>query len=110
MLPFTTDRVTVVHAGVITDAYNNLIRDWAHATRTEVRAVVQARSTTEVTAGRDQTVTTYRCFLPDGTPVTAQDRLEWSGVVLEVDGEPSLLKGPMPALDHIEVIGKVVSG
>lgn len=110
MLPFATDTVVLVHAGVVADPYNKLVRDWANATRTTLRAAVQPLSSTEVTDGRDQTISTYRCFLDPGTAVIAQDRLEWNGLVLEVDGDPAPWKGPMPVLDHVEVIGKVVAG
>lgn len=110
MLPFTTNTVTVVHAELTTDAYNNRVRDWEHATRTAVRAVVDGTATAEDTEGVDQTSTTYRCYLPPGTAITAQDRLEWEGLVLEVAGEPIPRKGPTGALDHIQVDVRRVSG
>lgn len=110
VLPFTTDAVVIVHAEVVADQYNKLVRDWDDATRTIVRAVVQPLSSVEVTDGRDQTVSTYRFFVDPGTAVTAQDRLEWNDLVLEADGEPAPWRGPIPALDHIQVIGKVVAG
>lgn len=110
MLPFTTDTVTVVHAELVSDAYNNRVRDWEHAARTPVRAVVDGTTTTEATDGRDQTDTTYRCYLPPGTAITAQDRLEWEGLVLEVAGEPIPRKGPTRALDHLQVDGRLISG
>jgi head-tail adaptor len=109
-LPFTTDTVTIVHAELVTDAYNNRVRDWPNATRTPVRAVVDATTTAEDTNGMDQTDTTYRCYLPPGTAVTAQDRLEWEGRVLEVTGEPIPRKGPTTALNHMQVDGRLVSG
>jgi head-tail adaptor len=110
MLPFTTDNVTVVQAPVMSDPYNNRVRDWTAATRTTVRAVVDQAVTTEATDGKDQTDTLHRIYLPDGTAVTAQDRLEWDGMVLEVTGEPITRKGPTPALNHIELQGRLVSG
>ncbi|MEE4540988.1 hypothetical protein V2S66_03270 [Streptomyces sp. V4-01] len=110
VLPFTTDTVTVVRAGLVTDSYNNRVRDWAHAVRTPVRAVVDGTTTAEDTNGVDQTDTTYRCYLPPGTVVTAQDRLEWEGLVLEVAGEPIPRKGPTKALNHIQVDGRLISG
>lgn len=110
VLPFTTDTVTIVRAALVSDAYNNRIRDWEHATRTPVRAVVDGTATTETTDGLDQTDTTYRCYLPPDTAVTAQDRLEWEGLVLEVAGEPIPRKGPSAALDHIQVDGRLISG
>jgi head-tail adaptor len=109
-LPFTTDTVTVVHAELISDSYNNRVRDWPNASRTAVRAVVDSTSSTETTDGQDQTDTTYRCYLPPGTAVTAQDRLEWEGRVLEVTGEPTPRKGPTGALDHVQVDGRLISG
>lgn len=110
MLPFATDTVVVVRAGTVLDPYGNVKRDWANAARSPVRGVVQGGSSVEVTDARDQTVTTYRCYLPNGTVVTAQDRLEWNGLVLEVDGDPFVWKGPGAVLDHVEVVGKVVAG
>jgi hypothetical protein len=110
VLPFATDTVTVVHAGLTSDTYNNRVRDWAHATRTAVRAVVDGTVSAEDTDGKDQTDTVYRIYLPPGTAVTAQDRLEWDGLVLEVDGEPIPRKGPTPDLNHIQIDGRLVSG
>lgn len=110
MLPFTTDTVTIVHAELVSDSYNNRIRDWPNATRTTVRAVVQGADSAEATDGKDQTDTVYSIYLPAGTAITAQDRLEWDGLVLEVDGEPTLRKGPTRALDHTEITGRLVSG
>lgn len=109
-LPFTTDTVTVVHAELVSDAYNNRVRDWPHAVRTPVRGVVDGTATTEAVDGKDQTDTVYRCYLPPGTAVTAQDRLEWEGLVLEVVGEPTPRKGPTPALNHLQVDARRVSG
>lgn len=110
MLPFATDTITVVRAELVSDSYNNRIRDWAHATRTPVRAVVDGAVTAEAIDGKDQTDTTYRIYLPDGTAVTAQDRLEWDGLALEVAGEPVLRRGATPTLTHIEITGRLVSG
>lgn len=110
MLPFTTDTVTVLHAPLTSDTYNNRVRDWPNAVRTPVRAVVQGVSTTEATDGRSQTDTVYRVYLPAGTAVTAQDRLEWEGLTLDIDGEPIPRGGVTPALNHIEITGRVVSG
>jgi len=110
MLPLTTDTVTVVHANLVADAYNNLAPDWPNATRTAVRAVVDGATTSESTDGKDQTTTVYRCYLPPGTAITAQDRMEVRGMVLEVDGEPVPRTGPTAALAHIEVMGRLVSG
>lgn len=110
VLPFTTDSLTVVHAELVTDSYNNRVRDWPNATRTPVRGVVDGTTTAENTDGQDQTDTTYRCYLPPGTAVTAQDRLEWEGLVLEVTGEPIPRKGATPGLNHIQVDGRLVSG
>jgi hypothetical protein len=109
-LPFATDTVTVVHAALETDSYNNRVRDWAHATRTAVRAVVDGTVSTEATDGKDQTATLYRIYLPPGTAVTAQDRMEWNGLVLEINGEPIPRKGPTSALNHIQIDGRLVSG
>jgi hypothetical protein len=110
VLPITTDTVTVVHAPVVSDLYNNRVRDWTAATRTAVRGVVDSAVTTEATDGKDQTDTLHRIYLPEDTAVTAQDRLEWDSVVLEVTGEPIIRRGATPALNHIELLGRLVSG
>lgn len=110
VLPFATDTVTIVHAELVSDSYNNRIRDWAHVTRTPVRAVVDETVSSEATDGKDQTDTVYRIYLPPSTAVTAQDRLEWDGLVLEVSGEPIRRKGATPALNHTQVDGRLVSG
>lgn len=110
MLPFATDTVTLVHAELVSDSYNNRIRDWPNATRIPTRAVVDGTVTAEATDGKDQTDTVYRVYLPAGTAITAQDRLEWDGLVLEVNGEPIARKGPTPALNHTQVDGRLISG
>lgn len=107
MLPFTTDDVTIVHAELVEGYANNYIRDWAYATRTTVRGLVQQTSTTETVRGNDQVTAIFLILLPPGTPVASSDRIEWAGRTLEVDGPPSSWPGPAA---HIELTAVEVRG
>lgn len=49
----------------------------------------------EDTAGRDQVVATHAALLPSGSPVKAQDRIQWQGNTFEIDGEPNEHTNPI---------------
>lgn len=110
MLPFTTDDVTIVHAELVEGYANNYIRDWANATRTTVRGLVQQTGTTETVQGGDQVAASFLVLLPPGTAVTSGDRVEWSGGpgrTLEVAGSPASYPGPA---GHVEAQATEVRG
>lgn len=80
--------VTVRRATTTDDDYGNPIRDWGTATSTEVGGCsVQPIVGAEQTVGRETVVSRWQLFAPDGTDITATDRVEFDGATYEVDGE-----------------------
>lgn len=63
-------------------------RGWSQAMRTPSPANMQAESSREELDARDTTVSRYRAYLPAGTVLATEDRVEWNGLTLEVVGEP----------------------
>jgi hypothetical protein len=50
---------------------------------------------TEITGGRDTSITTRAALLPPGTVITEVDALEIGGVVYEMDGDPEVAVSPL---------------
>jgi hypothetical protein len=102
--------VTIVRPGVIVDRYNNEKPDWGSgATRTPVAGVnVQPAATpaqsTEYTQDRQTTVTGWRLYTPRGMDLDLRetDRVEFDGMVLEVDGKVGRWPAPGGGVHHIE--------
>lgn len=110
MLPFTTDTITIVSAPLTAGYANNYTRDWASASRTTVRGLVQQTGTTETTQANDQVAATFLVLLPPGATIGSGDRIEWSagpGRTLEVAGVPSSWPGPAA---HVEATATEVRG
>lgn len=104
------DKVNIVRAPLTTDAHGNQVRDWPSATRQfDVAADVQPATTTEQTDGRQTTLTRWRVFLPASMDVLVTDRLEWRGLIFEVDGEPErwYRRG---AAHHVELLARRIEG
>ena len=80
----------IVTPAQVTDAYDNPTpnRDYGPAaTRRVAWGHPQPLGSTEPTKpGRRPVVTRWRLFTIE--PVTARDRIEWRGQVVDVDGEP----------------------
>jgi hypothetical protein len=104
-----------VRAGVRTDRGGNQVPDWAAATRLTVEQVniqpsIQQESTDET---RSAKVTGWHVQSTEGTApdIRADDRIEWDGIVCEVDGEvarwPDLFTD---AVHHIEFEMKRATG
>ncbi|MFH8593094.1 hypothetical protein [Streptomyces rimosus] len=84
--------VVIVRAPYITDRYGNTTaeRDWSRATKTTVRRVsVQPDTSTEATGDRPVVVSGWRLITRRGVDIdlTAGDRVEHAGRVLDVDGD-----------------------
>ncbi|HEY6117184.1 MAG TPA: hypothetical protein VI172_14625 [Candidatus Dormibacteraeota bacterium] len=96
-----------VRAGERTDRGGNTVKDWATATRLTVEQVnIQPSIQSEkVDEQRTAVVTGWHVQSAEGTDpdVRADDRIEWDGMTLEVDGEvarwPELF---VDAVHHIE--------
>jgi hypothetical protein len=99
------DTITVRRAPLIADGrYGADRRDWATATAIVISGVsVQPFSAAEQTLDREYTATRLRLFAPPGTDLISTDRVEWRGVMYEVDGEPDRWFDEGQA-DHIEAV------
>lgn len=73
-------------------------------------AVQPQQSTEDVEAGRAQVVTRYRVWLPAGTDVDAQCRLEWAGLTLSVDGDPQPWRDLGARPHHIKLTAVIATG
>lgn len=111
--PRDVDDVTIVTPTTSTDAYGNTTTDYGvGASRVTVKGRVQPADTDEDavgTAGRGRVATEYVVSLPAAAPVTSESRLEWSGLVLDVVGDPQVRRGvvsPRP----VEVRARLVRG
>ncbi|MGW3154008.1 hypothetical protein [Streptomyces sp. NPDC001089] len=101
--------ITVVSRPAGFDAEGNSTTDWSAAERAPKRGLVEPTSSSEDNDDRDQVASTYTVWLPPGTSVAYQDRLEWNGLTLEVSGDP-LEFGALPPLDHIRLTATRVRG
>lgn len=112
-IPFAHQTVTILSDTDTTDEYGNPRRDWSNPSSVVVpRCHVQPVDTSEELGARerDQVVSRYRVWLPAGTAITANDRIEWGPLLLSVDGEPKRWPSPDGGEDHVEVITVVSAG
>lgn len=105
LAPFARD-ITVVRAGTTGDRYNPAAvrRDWATATRTPARAVVEQADSAEDVDDRDTVASRWRLFTLPGVDIDllAYDRIEVDGRTFEVDGAPAKWPGLGGAVHHVE--------
>lgn len=108
-----TDSIVRLRAPLIVDKYGNAsVRDWANAVRTAVgNASVQPDNSIEETGDRSSVVTGWRLFTRTGTDLDllATDRVEFSGMTLETDGEVGRYRFG-GRVHHIEARLKRVTG
>jgi hypothetical protein len=81
--------VTLVHPVVTSDRYGNPTHDYGPAaTRTPIRGLIDQESASESTPdGRTKIVGMWRLITNHRT-IDAADRIEWDGLVYELDGPP----------------------
>lgn len=92
--------ITVRRATTTQDDYGNDVRNWDAASSATVGGCsVQPVTGEEVTVGRDTIVSRWQLFAPDGTDLTATDRVEWDGDAYEVDGE--VQRWAFPPMSHL---------
>ncbi|MFJ9037988.1 hypothetical protein ACIRF8_15515 [Streptomyces sp. NPDC102406] len=90
--PIGRQTVTVLDAPLVDGPYNAKVRDWEHATPTEIRrCTVDITGSTETATAGDQTVTTARLDMPRRAPIVVTEwmRVSWQGRDWEIDGVPS---------------------
>lgn len=98
--------VTRLRAEATADKYGNpgAVRDWAHAQRTEFSGVaVQPQEQVETVGDRTALTTGWHLFTPPGMDMDLlpTDRIEYDGIVYEVDGEVARF-GLAGRVHHIE--------
>lgn len=101
--------VDILTAGIRTDAYGDTQLDWTAPTTVTVKGWLGPAISFEDLNGRDATVSTFPLTLPEGTPITARNRVRIEGRTYEVDGEPNFAWTPRGE-HHVEVAVKVVVG
>lgn len=110
-ISFANDSLTRVRAGLVTDSYQNQVRDWASATTLDMSGwsvqPVPAPETAEGTA-RNTVGRRWLALGPAGTDVLATDRMIYAGITCEVDGAP--LVYATGVLDHVELFLQETEG
>jgi hypothetical protein len=103
---FFFDSVVRVRAGTKTDRGGNIVLDWSEgvAQRDTVdRLNIQPTSQAEDTdPTRTAVVTGWRVQSEEGTrpDITAVDRIEWRGMLLQVEGEVAEWPDPLTGEPH----------
>lgn len=111
-----TQSVVRVRAPLAADRYGNRVRDWAAAVRATLAAVnMQPAGSppagTEDVEDRQTTVAGWSLYSDRGTDLDleATDRIEYAGLVLEVDGEVARWPAPGGGLHHVEARLKAIT-
>lgn len=81
------DPVVILRAPLVEGYGGQLVRNWDEAVPGVALVNMQPESTTEVTDSRQLTITRWRCFGPADLDLLATDRVQWTDLTLEVDGE-----------------------
>lgn len=116
-IPLGSETVTVVHAELVLDAFDNSqYRDWANATTTDVaHCMVQpfklsSRLVHEDNLQREFASEYYRVWMPAGTAVSYIDRLMWRGIRMEVFGDEQRFYTFAGVEHHLQLLGVTLSG
>lgn len=102
--------VSWVQPGTTSDSYGNTVPDWSDdaVTATDLRVMIEQRTTVEQRDGRDVTVTTLLLFTNE-LAVAAIDRFVWADRTYEIDGEPAVVYTPAGP-HHTELALQIVEG
>lgn len=101
--------VVIQTPGYTTDRYGNTVQDWSAPTETTARARIEmlpsdAVALREVTAGRDDAVSTWRIYT--NTAINLRQRVVWDGQEFDVDGEVAPVYGAS-TLHHYEALLRI---
>jgi hypothetical protein len=92
-----TETVTRLRAGTTTDPYSNEpTEDWTTPTELDITTLAPAEprpSGEPLQDARNQVVSGYTLYLPEGSDVTRVDRMRVRGVVHNVLGDPAVWLG-----------------
>ncbi|MFJ4322251.1 hypothetical protein ACIP3A_03895 [Streptomyces tricolor] len=103
---FFFDQVVRVRAGTRTDRGGNTVADWSPGAVSRLhvaRLNIQPTSQDELSeAARNAVKTGWRVQSEEGTrpDITAVDRIEWRGLMYEVDGEVAEWPDPLTGVVH----------
>ncbi|CRK55430.1 hypothetical protein [Alloactinosynnema sp. L-07] len=104
-------RLTVVNPVEVMDAYGNPVPELHYGSAASLRTVyahMQPLASTEhAEPGRAAVVSRWRVWAIE--PIGPQERVEWRGMVFEVDGEP-LVFTPRFGHTHFEIVLRRVEG
>jgi hypothetical protein len=101
--------IVLVRAGTSTNRYGTVEKDWSTATRVTVKGWVSRSSQSEDATRREAQISQWVGYFPESTDVVGGDRVEWDGVVFEVDGPPFRAWTPRGE-HHVEAPLRVVEG
>lgn len=104
--------LTIQSPGTVANQFGNQVTTWDTFTAVPSAGIVQPVSTSkgDKSEGRRQVTTGYRIYIPGAAPVTAQDRIVWNGLTLEIDGDPEFWPEPDGAIHHTEISTVVSKG
>ena len=105
----STDSVTIRTPGSTTTAYGDSVPDWASVTDTATTGWIHQRTADERLGYRDAELSDWVLFLRVTETVTAQDRVVYGALVLEVAGPITTAHTPACA-HHLEVPLRLVEG
>jgi predicted neuraminidase len=102
--------IGIVRAPLVTDGKGNTIRNWSAASTAMAAAWVQPVTTDEQTLNQDRVVSRWRVFVEPSADIVASDRVTWSGLTFQVDGEVQMWDDRNGAHHHQEGFLIRVSG
>lgn len=81
----------IATAPLITDEYQNQVRDWDHPTLVGAFGLIEWTGATEVTVDRDTVIANWLLFLPISANVDARSRVTDGTTTYQVVGQPDRL-------------------
>ena len=87
-----TETVTRLRASTTTDEYHNDLEDWSSPLELDIVTLAPAEprpSSEPAQDSRNAVVSGWTLYLPEGSDVTAQDRIRVRGQVYPVQGQPA---------------------
>jgi hypothetical protein len=100
-----TDTVTVLRAGTTVDRYGDTVLDWDNPTETEVEHCKVNPAAGQDDPGRldDRAGLTKRWVMsaPRHVDIRSTDRIRWSGIDFEIEGEVLPWDSPYGGASHL---------
>lgn len=108
--------LTIQSPATVENQFGNMVTTWdvpeEELGSIQSAGVVQPVSTSKgnKSGGRRQVTTGYRLYIPGQAPITAQDRILWNSLILEIDGDPEFWPDPDGNIHHTEILTAVSKG